>query len=92
MVTAPRMSGSTAFTVGGGTRVFGEACTRDHFRGRLFHRRHRFVGVGLNRLDQRFDSLGRARSAFGESLHFVGDVYEIAVLAKASARYRTLVL
>jgi hypothetical protein len=54
------------------------AGTGHHFRRGLFHRRHRFVGIGLNGLHQRFDSLGRVRGAFCETLHFVGHDRESA--------------
>ena len=60
------------------TRVLGEARTGDHFRGRLFHRTHRFVGIGLNGLHQRFDASRRAGSTFCEALHFVGHHGETA--------------
>src|SRR6056297_100443 len=55
------------------TGILGQSGTGDHLRGGLFHGVHGFGGVGLNGLDQRFDSPRRVGGAFGQSLDFVGD-------------------
>lgn len=70
----------------GQTGVLGEACAGDHFRGGLLHRAHRFVGVGLNRLHQRFDTFRGVGSAFCQSLHFVGHDRESATRLTGGCR------
>ena len=51
--------------------VLRQASTAYHFGGRLLHRDNGFVGVGLNRLNQRLDLLGCGRRTFCEALYFV---------------------
>src|SRR6056297_159069 len=55
------------------TRVLGQTGTTDHLGGGVFHGDNRFVGVGLDRLNQRFNLLGSRGGAFSQSLNFVGN-------------------
>ena len=59
-------------------RGVGELRSLDHPDRALFHRRHRILRVGLNRLDDRLDLLRRLAGALGEPLHFLGDDGEAA--------------
>ncbi len=65
--------------------LIGEARADFHFARALFHHDHRFVRLGLNRLDERGDIFRRAAGVFGELADFVGDHRETAAPSPARA-------